>query len=91
MLSMQKMPINTDAERHGDDLIKLQARTPFPTPITPARDLQKQGAQSCSYLSLRELLLQFLYFLTQFPDDFGVGVLIHDGMVNNPLGSICIS
>ena len=68
-----------------------RARPRLTTQTPPARELGSRGAPGWPYLSLWELLSQFLHFLPQFPDDFCVGILIHNGMVNDPFGSIGIS
>lgn len=79
-----------DAEWHGVDP-NPQAKDTLPCSRTTSQDARRRGVPDWSYLGLRELLLQLLYFLAQLPDDLGVGVLVHDGMVNDPFGSICVS
>ncbi len=43
------------------------------------------------YLSLRQLISQFLHFLSKFPDDPGIGVFIDHGVVDDALCSVCIA
>ena len=58
---------------------------------TRSQGAGSQGVLGSPYLSLWELLPQFLHLFPQFPDDLRVGILIHDGMVNDPFGPICVS
>ncbi len=44
-----------------------------------------------THLCLSQLYSQFLYFLSELPDDASVGVLINNSMVNNVLGSVGIA
>ena len=44
-----------------------------------------------SYLSLRELYSEFLHFLPELSDDACVGVFIDHGVVDDPLGAVCVT
>ena len=44
-----------------------------------------------SHLCLSELHSQFLYFLSELPDDTSVGVFIHHSMVDDALSSVCVT
>lgn len=53
--------------------------------------IQRSTNERMSYLSLCELLSEFLHFLPELAGDPGIGVLIDHGMVNNALGPICVA
>lgn len=88
-LSTEKAPVNSELLNTGRG--PGAASEPWLHWDPPSQGAGISGSGGRAYLSLGQLLSQFLHFLPQLPDDFCVGILVHHGMVDDPFGSICVS